>query len=131
MYNYDNPETIQVEGDSLDTLKNRYSLEQPDCIIMDIEGSEFLALKGAPECLTAAKLLYIEFVPHHLDNVAGVSIDEFINVLKPYFSSMKIMHEIIEGKNEEYNGDSMYNEMKSLYKQGKSADLLLFKNHSY
>jgi hypothetical protein len=94
---------------------------------MDIEGSEYLAIKGAPDCLRSAKLLYIEFVPHHLDNVAGISLEDFINVLTPFFSSMQIMHELIDGKNTKYTGENMYIEMKKLYSEGKSADLLFYK----
>lgn len=127
IYNYDNPETVEVEGDTLDALSKKFSLDLPDCIIMDIEGSEYVALKGAPTCLSAAKLLYMEFVPHHLDNVAGVSIDDFVKAVRPYFASMKIMSQMIEGKNKQYTGEEISTVMHDLYNQGKSEDLLFFK----
>ena len=127
IYNYDNPESIKVDGDSLDALITRFNLEAPECIIMDIEGAEYFALQGAQKCLTTVKLLYIEFVPHHLDKVAGVKINDFINVIKPHFNSMKIMQEVIDGNEKLYTGEEIGSVMNSLYEQHKSADLLFFK----
>ena len=127
IYNYDSPETIEVEGETLDGLRERYGLDAPDCIIMDIEGAEYLALKGATDCLSRTKMLYIEFVPHHLQNVAGVSIEDFAKVLKPYFSTMKIISEVIEETNKQYTGEEIFNKMYDLYQNGKSEDLLFFK----
>jgi FkbM family methyltransferase len=53
-YFYDNPETIQVPAVPLDDL---FRDEAIDLIVMDIEGSEYFALKGMQTILSRANVL--------------------------------------------------------------------------
>ena len=87
MYYYDNPEVITVKAVSLDKyIDEKYF----DAIVMDIEGSEFFALKGMQGMLSKCKLLAVEFLPHHLKNVSGVSVEQFLSVIEPHFSRLTI-----------------------------------------
>lgn len=87
MYYYDNPEQITVQAVSLDAYLDEKGF---DVIVMDIEGSEFFALKGMQEILSRCKVLVVEFLPHHLKNVSGVSVEQFLSVIEPHFSRLTI-----------------------------------------
>lgn len=78
MYTYDHPQTITVPAARMDDVFPDACF---DLITMDIEGSEYHALLGMPELLRAARHLVIEFIPHHLENVAGVSVAEFFEAI--------------------------------------------------
>lgn len=88
LYTYDNPNEIIVEMVDLDTHIESESLPNPDCVIMDIEGSEYFALKGMQKSLLHTKLLYIEYVPHHLKNVSNVSNQDFLGLIVPFFETV-------------------------------------------
>jgi FkbM family methyltransferase len=81
MYYYDNPEKIIVHAVSLDEYLEDKNF---DVVIMDIEGSEYFALKGMTTILGSSKVLVVEFLPHHLKNVAGVTVEQFLSILPPY-----------------------------------------------
>jgi len=83
MYYYDNPTEIMVPGFPLDTY---LSDETFDVIVMDIEGSEYFALKGMQRLISSARYLIVEFLPHHFRNVAGISVADFLSVLPVYES---------------------------------------------
>ena len=59
-------------------------------IFMDIEGSEYFALQGMPSLLSSANVLFVEFIPHHLRYVAGVSPQAFAGLLSEYFNYLYI-----------------------------------------
>ena len=85
-YVYDSPEIVKVKLRVLDE-----QLKEPvDLILMDIEGSEYFALKGMPRLLSSANSLIVEFVPDHLRNVSSVSPNQFIQLIEPYFNSLYI-----------------------------------------
>lgn len=86
MYYYDQPNEIPVQAVSLD----EYLDDEFDVVIMDIEGSEYFALQGMQNILSKAKVLAIEFVPHHLRNVSGVTVAQFLSVIEPHFSTLTI-----------------------------------------
>lgn len=92
LYNYDSPATIEVEMVSIDAHASVERLPDPCGIIVDIEGAEYLALKGMQSALAKTRFLYIEFVPHHLDNVAGVSNADFFEQILRHFSTVRFMH---------------------------------------
>jgi FkbM family methyltransferase len=82
IYLFDKPQSIKVQADRLDNiLKIKF-----DSIFMDIEGSEFFALQGMPKLLSYSKYLFIEFLPHHLKNVSGVTVGEFLGCIAPFFN---------------------------------------------
>lgn len=91
LYNYDNPELVEIDMISLDDHIASEKLPLPNCIIVDIEGAEYFALKGMQKTLEKIRLLYIEYVPHHLKNVSNVSNQDFIDLIVPYFDSVKFV----------------------------------------
>jgi hypothetical protein len=58
-----------------------FSGESFDFILMDIEGSEFAAIHGGRDLLQRCKIFVVEFVPRHIERVAGVSINDFAATL--------------------------------------------------
>jgi FkbM family methyltransferase len=87
MYFYDNPQVVDVPARSLDeTLGAKdYAL-----VFMDIEGSEYFALRGMQGILARARTLIVEFIPHHLSNVAGITPEQFAETLTPHFNALLI-----------------------------------------
>lgn len=77
-FRYDQPESIEVTTISLDTLFIGKSF---DFILMDIEGSEFAAIRGGRDLLLRCRAFVVEFVPRHVERVAGVSINDFAATL--------------------------------------------------
>jgi len=86
MYDYDRPEEIAVPGFPLDEFLRDQAF---DIIIMDIEGSEYFALKGMQRLLEASRCLVIEFLPHHLRNVSGIDVSRFLDAM-PSFETMTV-----------------------------------------
>lgn len=86
-YYYDTPGEIVVNALVLD---DRLSGQRFDLIVMDIEGSEYFALRGAQRLLQDADALQVEFVPHHLRLVAGVSVQQFVATLEPHFDLLHV-----------------------------------------
>ena len=87
MYYYDKPETVSVEAVRLDDY-----LEQAEfaLVVMDIEGSEYFALQGMQRILKGSRALAVEFLPHHLKNVGGASVAQFLSLIEPHFSTLTI-----------------------------------------
>ena len=92
LYTYDNPEVIKVPMVVLDDhlLNKNYEL-----IIMDIEGSEYFALKGMSSLLSKCRYLQIEYLGHHLENVANVSKQEFFALITKFFRNMELNSELV------------------------------------
>jgi FkbM family methyltransferase len=86
-YFSDNPAIIKVPADSLDT---RFAAAAFTLVFMDIEGSEYFALRGMERILSTARILIVEFLPHHLSDVAGVTPEEFAAALSPFFQRLYI-----------------------------------------
>ena len=89
-YFYDSPKQIRVDGVALDNFLENKSF---DMIFVDIEGSEYFAFKGMQKIFKRSKVLITEFIPHHIKNVASVSIDDFWSTLEPHFNYLYIPHE--------------------------------------
>jgi FkbM family methyltransferase len=87
MYYFDTPEKISIKAFNLD---NYFEDKNFDIVIMDIEGSEYYALQGMQEILSQCKLLVVEFLPHHLRNVSGVTVEQFLSLIQPHFSKLSI-----------------------------------------
>lgn len=121
MYHYDDPEEITVKGVVLDNiLDNNF-----DTIIMDLEGSEYFAMKGMKKILSHANALVIEFVPHHLTNVAGIDVSTF---LKPV-SEFKYMTIPSLNRTRILNQDDCFQEnLHFMYEKGICDNLIFEKN---
>jgi FkbM family methyltransferase len=74
-YYYDHPQAIKIKSFALD---NKFR-EKFDVIIMDIEGSEFFAMSGMQRMLGNSRIFIFEFIPDHLINVAGVTVEDFLS----------------------------------------------------
>src|SRR5271157_6099415 len=85
MYFYDSPDIVTVGADRLDDLLDG---ERFNVVFMDIEGSEYFALGGMQKILTSAKVLFMEFVPHHLKNVGGVSVHQLLELISPHLPTL-------------------------------------------
>lgn len=88
---------------------------------MDIEGSEYFALKGMQIILANAQTLSIEFVPHHLRNVSGVSPREFLDLIAPHFE-----HLLIPTLNIRVTKDRFLPTLQSMFDQDQVDDGLIF-----
>jgi FkbM family methyltransferase len=89
-YGYDGIETFAVKCDTLDALL----ADEPavDVALMDIEGSEVAALRGWPKGLAHVRVLAMEFLPHHLDFVAGASVKDLARLLERHFAKIRFPH---------------------------------------
>jgi FkbM family methyltransferase len=118
IYNYDNPEEIKFPGVSLDEYFNGQTF---DLIIMDIEGSEYFALKGMRKLLSAASILVIEFLPHHLKNISGVTVNEFLSTLPPYKSLT------VPSLNKKVAADEFQDVLNYMYDNNMDDNAIIFK----
>lgn len=117
MYFSDNPTIIKVEAEKLDDiLKDDF-----DLILMDIEGSEYFALKGMKRILSHAQYLIVEFLPHHLKNVSGVSVKEFLELIEPHFNSLYIPSKKITVKKSDF-----LKTLEKMYDSGEGDDGIVF-----
>lgn len=81
VYFYDNPQIVKVPAVRMDTLLKDRTF---DLIFMDIEGSEYFAMRGMPELLSRAKVLITEYLPHHLARVGGITVRDFLSPLREF-----------------------------------------------
>ncbi len=126
-YTYDSPKTIEVPMINLDAHIRHEQLPAPSGIVMDIEGAEFLALKGMQETLTSVRFLYIEYVPHHLENVSGVTNDQFFAQLLPHFDHVRFMRSRPGTLDLKSNPLEFRLVIDEYFKHGHSDDLLFTK----
>jgi len=89
-YLYDRPQRIKVPARRLDDLFPDARGDRFDLVFMDIEGSEYFALKGAQGVLARSGALIVEFIAHHIELVAGVGVDDFWAQLAPHFGVLEV-----------------------------------------
>ena len=120
-FDLDNPETISVKAVSLD----RY-LEKKDfnIVVMDIEGSEYFALQGMQKILSKCKLLVVEFLPHHLKNVSGVTVEQFLSVIAPHFTKLTIPSKQIS-----CGFSDFVNHLTKMYSLDQEDESIIFEKH--
>jgi FkbM family methyltransferase len=94
VFGYDRPELALVQMKRLDELLGRQVF---DLIIMDVEGSEYLALQGMSDILASAGSLQLELVPFLLSQYS-VDIVKIIELLKPNFDYAWDLSDAFEGK---------------------------------
>ena len=119
MYYYDNPDRIKVEAVPLDERLNE---SYYDLIVMDIEGSEYFALKGMQKILSCSKILQIEFVPHHLKYVSGVGVDDYLSLISPYFDELYIPSKNITIEKSEFGAI-----LTTMFNKNEEDDGIIFK----
>ena len=87
LYDFDNPEILEMEAHRLDDYLPEHDY---DLVLLDIEGSEYFAMKGMPDILSRCKTLVVEFLPHHLKNVADIDVDAFLSVIPDQFTKFAL-----------------------------------------
>ncbi len=117
-YVYDEPETIEIDAVSLDQLLGQNGF---DLILMDIEGSEYFALRGMQKILANSKVLAVEFLPHHLIEVANIGPAEFIETIFPHFDWM-----YLEKSGELVPNEKISDRITSIYDSREGHDLIYF-----
>lgn len=120
IYTYDNPDVIDVEAHSLD---NYLSNKEFDLVLIDIEGSEYFAMKGMADILAQTKTLIVEFLPHHITNVAGVKLTDFLNNIPGHLKKLTI-----PSKNETYPIDIGIVTLQQMFESGQGDDGIIFHN---
>ena len=118
MYRYDNPEVIEVQAHSLDEYLNEHKF---DLVLIDIEGSEYFAMQGMTEILTNCNTLIVEFLPHHLKNVADVTVEQFLSLIPKQFTKLTI-----PSKNEIHPIDIGGVVLQQMYNNKEGDDGLIF-----
>jgi FkbM family methyltransferase len=80
---------IEVEVTTLDASVPA-DWEQIDLLVMDVEGSEVNAMRGATRVLAITQRLYVEFAPEQLEE-QGSSVAEFISIACNGFNSAYVL----------------------------------------
>jgi len=127
MYRFDNPETVTVPTIGIDEHVSAEELPQADVIIMDIEGAEFYALKGMQNILSASKALYIEFIPHHLQNVSAVTTEDFLALILPHYNKARLMKQKEKTYDLEKELSLFTAAIGSMVKNNKDDNILFYK----
>ena len=118
MYRYDNPEVIEVQAHSLDEHLNENNF---DLVLIDIEGSEYFAMQGMEKILSNCNTLIVEFLPHHLKNVADVTVEQFLSLIPKQFTKLTI-----PSKNETHPIDIGGVVLQQMYNNKEGDDGLIF-----
>jgi len=87
LYDFDDPEILEMKSHRLDDYLPDHDY---DLVLLDIEGSEYFAMKGMPDILSTCKTLVVEFLPHHLKNVADIDVDTFLSVIPGQFTKFAL-----------------------------------------
>ena len=115
---FDNPEVIDVQAYSLDEYLDENNF---DLILIDIEGSEYFAMQGMEKILSKCNTLIVEFLPHHLKNVADVSVEQFLSLIPQHFTKLTI-----PSKNETHPVDIGGVVLQQMYNNKEGDDGLIF-----
>lgn len=116
-YFFDDPDVVMLQAVRLDDfLKGK----KYDLIFMDIEGSEYFAMKGMPQLMAAAGVVFMEFLPHHISRVAGVTIDQFLECLTGFETMITPMNPAA------YHGVDIPARLKAMFEAGVGDEGLIF-----
>ena len=118
MYRYDNPEVIEVQAYSLDEYLDENIF---DLVLIDIEGSEYFAMQGMEKILSNCNTLIAEFLPHHLKNIADVTVEQFLSLIPKQFTQLTI-----PSKNETHPIDISGVVLQQMYNNKEGDDGLIF-----
>lgn len=118
IYTYDNPEVIEVQAYALDAYLDDHAF---DLVLIDIEGSEYFAMQGMTSILGQTKTLIVEFLPHHITNVAGVMLDDFLAQVPEHFTKLTV-----PTKEATYDRAEGMDVLKRMFAAGEGDDGILF-----
>lgn len=117
-YFYDKPQVVDVAADRLDDVLPDGSFA---LIVMDIEGSEYFALRGMQQIVSRARHLAVEYLPHHLSQVAGITVAEFLAPIEPHFSRLHI-----PSKNIETDREGFLPALEAMFQANECDDGIIF-----
>jgi hypothetical protein len=118
MYFSDSPEVTRVDSVRLDELLKEHEF---DVIVMDIEGSEYFALRGMQDILAKSRALSMEFTPHHLRNVSGITVERLLQEITPHFNNMFVPTRNITVSKDRFNGT-----LQEMYDREERDDGIIF-----
>jgi len=118
LYDFDNPEIIELESHRLDDYLPEHDY---DLILLDIEGSEYFAMKGMKDILSNCKTLVVEFLPHHLKNVADIDVETFLSVLPGHFTKFTL-----PDNKQEHNISDVKTVLQKMYDSNIGEDGIIF-----
>ena len=118
IYTYDNPEVIEVQAYALDAYLDDHAF---DLVLIDIEGSEYFAMQGMTSILGQTKTLIVEFLPHHITNVAGVGLDDFLAQVPEHFTKLTV-----PTKDATYKRGEGMDVLRRMFAAGEGDDGILF-----
>lgn len=111
-------ELIELETLKLDDLLRN---EKFNAIVMDIEGSEYFALRGMGNLLKDTEILFIEWITFHLEYIADITPEIFSKELEKYFKFL-----YIPGMNVYVTSDLFPALLRKLYDMKYHQDLIVF-----
>ena len=118
LYDFDNPEIIELESHKLDDYLPEHDY---DLVLLDIEGSEYFAMKGMEDILANCKTLVVEFLPHHLKNVADIDVETFLSVLPGHFTKFNLPN-----NQQEHNISEVKTVLQNMYDANIGEDGIIF-----
>lgn len=118
LYDFDDPEIIELESHKLDDYLPKHDY---DLVLMDIEGSEYFAMKGMNNILSNCKTLVVEFLPHHLKNVADIDVETFLSVLPGHFTKF-----YLPNHQQEHNISEVKTVLQKMYDANIGEDGIIF-----
>lgn len=118
-YFYDSPKIVSVEAHPLDEVLGDAPI---DVVLMDIEGSEYFALGGMQHILSRVSVLFMEFIPRHLRDVSGASVEQLLGLIRPYFSTLFVPSREITAASDRF-GDVL----QAMYDREQSDEGIVFK----
>ena len=78
-------------------------------------------MKGMPKILDNCKTLVVEFLPHHIQNVADISVEKFLSVIPKHMTNITI-----PSKNETHPMDIGTTLLKKMFLENKGDDGIIF-----
>ncbi|MEX1276741.1 MAG: FkbM family methyltransferase [Bacteroidota bacterium] len=117
-YYYDKPQSVSVRAVRLDQFLEG---ERFNIAVIDIEGSEYFALKGMTRILSQCELFIVEFMPQHLREVSGITPEQFISVIAPHFSRLTI-----PSKQRVVTADGFVDQLQAMYDLDQGHAGILF-----
>ena len=111
-------QVIEVQAYALDAYLDDHAF---DLVLIDIEGSEYFAMQGMTSILGQTKTLIVEFLPHHITNVAGVMLDDFLAQVPEHFTKLTV-----PTKEATYDRAEGMDVLKRMFAAGEGDDGVVF-----
>lgn len=94
IWGYDRPEVARVPMRRLD---DQLEGEAFDLIVMDVEGAEWLALRGMAGLLSKSQRMQVELSSYMASQVSNATPEDIVQLLRGYFEKVWPVKEALEG----------------------------------